>query len=165
MANDKKRSSAQNAPLVGYSENMASFASASSLSRQPARYSNYPPYSPGLRSPSPPASAYFSTFPDATSHQEPQPVGPNAGAHFAYSTTLRRHNVDVPLLPSAHNVQSLTSEGANLLDRAVKAVLGGHSSQGNMENGYANGHARAHDEPTPSSVYAHYTVEVSLISI
>jgi hypothetical protein len=41
------------------------------------------------RTGSPPAQAYFETSDEGAPH----PVSPEAGSHFAYSTTLRRHGV------------------------------------------------------------------------
>lgn len=49
------------------------------------------------RAPSPPATAYFSGFgnEDVPASMQGEPTArPDAQAHFAYSTTLRRHQVD-----------------------------------------------------------------------
>ncbi|KAI0076400.1 hypothetical protein K474DRAFT_1560332, partial [Panus rudis PR-1116 ss-1] len=61
------------------------------------------------RSASPPASAYFSTF-TGDHHMEPQPNTPEASAHFAYSTTLRRHHPQHEL-PIAELRQVVAEEG------------------------------------------------------
>ena len=119
------------------------------------------------RTPSPPASAYFSKF--VGDEQEPQPT-PDAQAHFAYSTTLRRHHLDGPLnlgtphsstFPGLESLRSaVTDEGpSGLWDRLVKSVTGraGQSS----ENGYTSvptGEQR--QQETPSARYVNHTVEV-----
>ncbi|KAH9935143.1 calcium-transporting ATPase [Epithele typhae] len=75
---------------------------ATSSSSARARYTASPrapmnaePYNP-YRTESPPASAYFSHF-DGDHHHEPHPTWPDTDAHFAYSTTLRRHTLEGPL--------------------------------------------------------------------
>lgn len=45
-------------------------------------------------SPSPPATAYFSGFSEDPNARHEPTANPDAQAHFAYSTTLRRHHVD-----------------------------------------------------------------------
>ncbi|ETW74623.1 P-type ATPase [Heterobasidion irregulare TC 32-1] len=123
------------------------------------------------RTPSPPASAYFSKF--VGDEQEPQPT-PDAQAHFAYSTTLRRHHLDGPLnlgtphsstFPGLESLRSaVTDEGpSGLWGRLVKLVTGraGQSS----ENGYTSvptGEQR--QQETPSARYANHTVESTLAS-
>ncbi|OJT05297.1 Calcium-transporting ATPase 1 [Trametes pubescens] len=89
MALERKRS-----PRPDYNEPPPSNASTSAR----ARYSANPrsPAFTNYRSESPPASAYFSHF-SGDHHEEPQPTMPDAGAHFAYSTTLRRHTLEGPL--------------------------------------------------------------------
>lgn len=62
------------------------------------------------RSESPPASAYFSHF--AGHDHELQPTSADAHAHFAYSTTLRRHTLEGPLgIPSTPLRSSVPSMG------------------------------------------------------
>src|SRR6266545_4020497 len=67
-------------PIASSTSSSYRFANPRSASRQ------YP------RSPSPPASAYFPLV-AGDEHQRFQAT-PDAEAHFAYSTTLRRHHVD-----------------------------------------------------------------------
>lgn len=96
-SNDKKRSSLTDLPeeLV----HMSAFSTASSTfaARNAVSRNAYNPSSPITPRPdSPPASAYFSGF--SGPHHEPLAT-PDAPAHFAYSTTLRRHHVETPITP------------------------------------------------------------------
>ncbi|CAG8553750.1 3977_t:CDS:1, partial [Acaulospora colombiana] len=66
---------------------------------------------PYQRSPSPPATAYFSGFQTESEALRPdlqrEPIAhTDAQAHFAYSTTLRRHQVD----SSGHAVTPIRPE-------------------------------------------------------
>lgn len=162
MGHEKKRSSLYDIPLVPAQSpgHTSSFSTASSLSRQPLAGRNYT-HVP--RSPSPPASTYFSSF---AGNAEPQPT-PDANAHFAYSTTLRRHHPDQSLSGGSSAFQSLGSvvstEGAELWDRVMSKVAGGPSAEETMEQGHANGHSVKGQQETPSSQYAHFTVEVGAL--
>ncbi|KAG8829989.1 High affinity Ca2+/Mn2+ P-type ATPase-like protein [Serendipita sp. 399] len=105
------------------------------------------------RPPSPPATAYFSGF-----SNEHDPSGPyreptahtDAQAHFAYSTTLRRHHVDA----SGHAATTpihpdfLADGFTHLLDRAKQAwsTWRGEETEGLMESGLING-APKEDQP------------------
>lgn len=82
----------------------ANAANDSPNARPPPAYAQY-------RTESPPASAYFSHF-SGDHHEEPQPSRPDTNAHFAYSTTLRRHTLEGPLgLPPPPPGGGITSIG------------------------------------------------------
>ncbi|KAI1790315.1 calcium-transporting ATPase [Ganoderma leucocontextum] len=76
------------------------------------------------RNESPPASAYFSHFPG--NDHELQPTTPDAHAHFAYSTTLRRHTLEGPLgmpsTPVRNTVPSIGELKAVMETEGVKGV-------------------------------------------
>lgn len=174
MGHEKKRSSLTDIALMSpvSAGHISSFSTASALSRQPL---------PGrggyaalvTRSPSPPASAYFSDLPLS---EEPTAFK-DATAHFAYSTTLRRHTSD-SILPTSHSypsgasssklqslAESMSSEGVDLWRRVISTV-GGQSldtGQGN-EHASGQGHGKKSLQETPSSVYAHSSIEVRLWS-
>ncbi|KAI0774913.1 calcium-transporting ATPase [Trametes elegans] len=90
MAMERKRS-----PFSEYAGPPEAAASTSSARARHAANSRSLAFT-NFRSESPPASAYFSHF-SGDHHEEPQPTLPDASAHFAYSTTLRRHTLDGPL--------------------------------------------------------------------
>lgn len=131
-------------------------SSSSSAFSHPSYNTSQGFYQGFTRSDSPPASAYF---PDVSHDTEREPR-PTAGAdsHFAYSTTLRRHNTEGPL--------SAVDAGAvhNLWQRAIEAVTGERQQHyERLENGHAGPESLAHAEKkdTPSAKFAHCTVEVS----
>ncbi|KAG2109397.1 uncharacterized protein F5147DRAFT_798654 [Suillus discolor] len=104
---------------------------------------------PHQRSPSPPASSYFPSVSTIQSG-EPQPT-PGAATHFAYSTTLRRHHLEGPILhPDFSGITS--SEGLPSLWQK----LGERVSQ----------HSRLREDrdkrDTPSARFAHWTIEDTL---
>ncbi|KAG5642209.1 hypothetical protein DXG03_003400 [Asterophora parasitica] len=74
------------------------------------------------RSPSPPASAYFPLL-SADGRLRPTP---DAGSHFAYSTTLRRHpnEVSAALASPAILAHAVNVEAHSLWSRAVGAITG-----------------------------------------
>ena len=97
-------------PMDFTSDNPASSSSARArppTNTRAASTSTYTHY----RTESPPASAYFSHF-DGDHHHDPLPSRPDADAHFAYSTTLRRHTLEGPLgLPPVSPGQGISSLG------------------------------------------------------
>ncbi|KAH8827830.1 Ca-transporting ATPase [Flagelloscypha sp. PMI_526] len=107
----------------------------------------------GPRTASPPASAYFphlSPDPNASGGLRPTP---DAGDHFAYSTTLRRHpTLDQHSIENAlSSPQHFVDEASSLWGRAL-ATLTGHDRQQNQpESG------QTHD--TASAVFAHTSIE------
>ena len=113
------------------------------------------PLSPA-RADTPPASAYFTNIPSGSHAHEARPT-PDAGAHFAYSTTLRRHAADDHALASTQQV--LRDEGAaGLWHKAVDVITG---AQQQAQNGYAQA-PREETGETASGKFAHYTIEVRL---
>ena len=126
----------------------------------------------GPRSPSPPASSYFPRV-SLDLDREPQPT-PDADQHFAYSTTLRRHQRERSLSilqnPTAAGIQNMASElrsegFTGLWQRALRAVSGWTADQADtMENGYIpiTAEVEAAQKETPSTRFAHRTVEDTL---
>ncbi|KAH9174469.1 calcium-transporting ATPase [Lactarius sanguifluus] len=112
------------------------------------------------RTSSPPASTYFSP-PVGDDQMEMQP-NPGAQAHFAYSTTLRRHSVP-PTPPHGAAFPALESiryavtdqSPAGLWDRLLSMVKG-KSGGSPEENGYM---PVAKTEQTPSATYSSYDVD------
>lgn len=163
MGHDKKRSSLQMSPESMLPGHASSFSTASSLSRQPLPVRTYGHVA---RSPSAPASSYFSNL----DGQEEPIVSPDANVHFAYSTTLRRHPTESPLTHHGQGQPSFSSFGSvvisdapKLWDRIISRVTGRPSSEERMTNGSANGYTPIpqSQQETPSSKFAHFTVEVS----
>ncbi|TFY50768.1 hypothetical protein EVJ58_g10897, partial [Rhodofomes roseus] len=140
--------------------------SAAALSRQAVSSRAYPTN----RSSSPPASTYFTPY-DGTHHGEPQPSTPDANAHFAYSTTLRRHRPDGPGLPTPNSATGFSKfeelrtvvemEGpSGLWQRTVGIAKGWFSKDEDYEK-LATPLNADHRE-TPSAIFAHRTVEDTL---
>lgn len=162
MGVERKRS-----PARDLAEGPATASSSSSaLSRHTAttRSATLPP----PRTSSPPASAYFSQFAADDSHVAQ--AAPDASSHFAYSTTLRRHQQEGPLgftqtphgaaLSSLQELRSaVTEEGpSGLWERsvnAVKSLLPGESSDYERLPTH-----REETKDTPSAKFAHYSAEV-----
>nr|VWO94970.1 Calcium-transporting ATPase (EC [Ganoderma boninense] len=124
------------------------------------------------RSESPPASAYFSHF--AGQDHELQPTTPDAQAHFAYSTTLRRHTLEGPLgIPSTPLRSSLPSIGElknamevegvrGVWERTVGrlfAALSGHRDQ----HEFLPTHRAEVKKESASARFAHSSIEVRRI--
>jgi P-type Ca2+ transporter type 2C len=124
----------------------------------------------GPRNSSPPASTYFPRV-SLELDREPQPT-PDADQHFAYSTTLRRHQREGSLLqnPTAAGFQNmandLRSEGVAGLWRSVVHTITGRSvgQDNTLENGYAplRTEVEVAHKDTPSARFAHCTVEDTL---
>jgi Ca2+-transporting ATPase len=124
-------------------------SSTSSFSRQ--KYNvNYP-----LRTSSPPASAYF---PLLSGTSEPRPT-PDAEAHFAYSTTLRRHP-DHSLASPTVIAQAVNAEASSLYQRALRTISGQKPSEEATETGHASIGLKEEIRDTASARFAHHTVEV-----
>ena len=133
--------------------------SATSSSSSPyttRRLLHHPP-----RTSSPPASTYFSP-PVGDDQMEMHPT-PGAQAHFAYSTTLRRHSLPhAPphgeAFPGRESVRyAVTDQGsAGLWDRLL-GIVKGKSGGSPGGNGYI---PVAKTEQTPSATYATYHPDV-----
>ncbi|KAG6853669.1 hypothetical protein C0991_002467 [Blastosporella zonata] len=116
-------------------------------------------YQPG-RSPSPPASAYFPLLSGDT-RARLRPTA-DADAHFAYSTTLRRHPSEAAALASpAHLAHAVNAEAQTLWSRAIAYVTG---RRGDYEPLVENGRVsppsqRDSQAPTASAQFAHTSVQ------
>lgn len=139
-------------------------------------YANQGHSQPDHRAPSPPASSYF---PSVSSLQtgEPQPT-PGASTHFAYSTTLRRHQNEGSLglhlhLPPKVSDIAPSVTAAGLWQKAVSAVTGQRGQDDALEGGYSLVGGRSSPPPvhreekkdTPSARFAHWNVEVSGVTL
>jgi len=113
----------------------------------------------GNRSPSPPASAYFPLL-SANGSARLRPT-PDADAHFAYSTTLRRHPSEASALASpAHLASAVNAEAQSLWSRAVGYVTGRRSENDYGENGRVSpATQREPQSNTASAQFAHTSVE------
>jgi len=118
----------------------------------------------GPRSPSPPASAYFPLL-SADTNTRLRPT-PDANAHFAYSTTLRRHQSEgaAALASPAVFAAAVNAEATSLWTRAINKITGRDSIEYQpVENGRATPPAqREVPKDTASGKFAHLTAEVSL---
>ncbi|RDB25132.1 Calcium-transporting ATPase 1 [Hypsizygus marmoreus] len=123
--------------------------------------SHRPMYAPP-RTPSPPASAYFPLL-SADSSARLRPT-PDAEAHFAYSTTLRRHHSEVSALASpAHLASAVNAEASSLWSRAV-GILTRQRPDGDREPRLEAGRVsppmpREPSAATASAQFAHTTIE------
>ncbi|TFY56414.1 hypothetical protein EVG20_g8929, partial [Dentipellis fragilis] len=123
---------------------------------------------PPQRGVSSPASAYFSKF--VGENDDPQPT-PDAQAHFAYSTTLRRQPAEGPFGMTPHSasfpgIESLRStvrqEGAaGLWERLVNVVKGRPDDIDRLESAYA-AMPKEEQAETPSARFAMETIEDTL---
>ncbi|KAH0588507.1 hypothetical protein H2248_004338 [Termitomyces sp. 'cryptogamus'] len=112
------------------------------------------------RSPSPPASAYFPLHSVDTGARL-RPI-PDAEAHFAYSTTLRRHPSEAAALTSpTHIAHAVNAEAQTLWSRFVGSVTGSRPDYELVaENGRVTPPPRG-DTPTitASAQFAHTSVQ------
>lgn len=113
------------------------------------------------RSPSP-ASAYFefpSSGDDASTRLRPTP---NAEAHFAYSTTLRRHPSEAAVLASpAYFAKAVNEEASTLWSKVVGLITGKHQDEyTRMENGATTPLSQEPPTSTASAQFAHTSIEV-----
>lgn len=128
---------------------------------------------PVARSSSPPASTYFTPY-DGAHHGDPQPATPDANAHFAYSTTLRRHRAEGPLglgtpgsangFPKLEELRTVVEEEgpSGLWQRSLGVVKGLLSKDERYEK-LDTPLTSVHRE-TPSAIFAHRSVEVCLLT-
>jgi len=130
------------------------------------RGSHPPPRSATLPDPTrhstPPASAYFLTT-QGDDNSEPQPIVADAGSHFAYSTTLRRHQYE--LTSPTTTIQNITHGD---WQGALDSLSRGASSRPSLDHLRPNrvphtpgGPGTQQNAPdTPSSKFSHSTIEV-----
>ena len=161
MALERKRSHPMDHPTDSPTSSTSGRARAAASSRAPV-YAQY-------RTDSPPASAYFSHF-DGDHHHDPLPSRPDTDAHFAYSTTLRRHTLEGPLgLPPAQAGQSISSlgelrtvvetEGAKgVWDRTVGRVIAAFTQREQYER--LPTHREEGQKESASARFAHSSVQV-----
>ena len=166
MSMDRKRSPAREVAVAPESFSTAA-SSSSAFARQP--FSGRAQYA-STRTESPPASAYFSEF--AGDDNEPQPT-PDASAHFAYSTTLRRHHTldgyggaqghtanGVPMFTELRTV--VTEEGAGgLWERVTQLVRAPFGGRGGSSGDYERIPTMEEKKDTPSARFVFYSIEVS----
>lgn len=130
------------------------------------------------RSPSPPASSYFPLL-SADTNARLRPT-PDAEAHFAYSTTLRRHHSDGAALNSPTQfAAAVEAEATSLWKRALLTITGQPDPQQRdrdrdiqraegVESGLGEqrspplvgGLQKEQKKDTASAKFAHYGVEV-----
>lgn len=117
------------------------------------------------RSPSPPASAYFPLL-SANSNTRLQPTA-NAEAHFAYSTSLRRHQSEgaAALASPAVFAAAVNAEATSLWSRLMNFLKGRPTNEYQpVDNGRSptipQQQQREEAKDTLSSKFAHYSVEV-----
>ncbi|KAI0365072.1 calcium-transporting ATPase [Pilatotrama ljubarskyi] len=166
MALERKRS-----PNLDYSGPPSASASTSSARARPLANSRVPAYA-SYRSESPPASAYFSHF-SGDHHDEPQPTIPDASAHFAYSTTLRRHTLEGPLglpHPPGPGISSLgelrtvvETEGAQgIWERSVGRVLSAFTQRDRYERLPTHRDEGPNQKESASAKFAHCSIQDTL---
>ncbi|KAF4620920.1 hypothetical protein D9613_000938 [Agrocybe pediades] len=118
----------------------------------------------GPRSPSPPASAYFPLL-SADTNSRLRPT-PDANAHFAYSTTLRRHQSEgaAALASPAVFAAAVNAEATGLWTRAINKITGRDSVEYQpVENGRSTPPAqREAPKDTASGKFAHLTAEATV---
>ena len=131
------------------------------------------PYLPAFqRPPSPPATAYFSGFQnenDGQGVQREPTAHTDAQAHFAYSTTLRRHQVDSAGYAATPMRPDFLADGFTaLLGKAHRAwdnwKTGGTETL--LENGWGERDQVAEAGPPKegkSGQFASWSVEVRLV--
>lgn len=110
----------------------------------------------------PPASSYFRTS-QGNDNSEPQPIVADAGSHFAYSTTLRRHHYELTSPTTA--IQNIThGDWQGALDSFSRGTQSRHSLDRTRQSGAAypsKGLGTPQNAPdTPSSKFSHSTIEV-----
>ncbi|KAJ7198236.1 Ca-transporting ATPase [Mycena rebaudengoi] len=109
------------------------------------------------RAASPPASAYFPLLSSDTGARL-RPTA-DADSHFAYSTTLRRHNADsgLPLSPT-----EFANEASSLWSRAV-GIVTGQPPETNVQDGRRSAPPSKHEvRDTMSARFAHCSVEETI---
>ena len=115
------------------------------------------------RSPSPPASAYFPLL-SADTDARFRPTA-DAESHFAYSTTLRRHQSEgaAALKSPAVFAAAVNAEACSLWSRVINFITGQRNNDYHrVENGMAAVNTNEAKD-TASAKFAHCAVEVSLI--
>jgi len=117
------------------------------------------------RADSPPASAYFPLL-SADTNARLRPT-PDAESHFAYSTTLRRHQSEgaAALASPAAFAGAVNAEATTLWTRAVNFITGRQTNEYQpIEEGRDTPHLQRPEEAkdTASGKFAHHTVEATI---
>ncbi|PPQ78974.1 hypothetical protein CVT25_002258, partial [Psilocybe cyanescens] len=116
------------------------------------------------RSPSPPASAYFPLL-SADNNTRLRPT-PDADAHFAYSTTLRRHQSEsaAALASPAVFAAAVNAEATSLWTRAVNTITGRQTNEYQVvESGRETPPVvREENKDTASGKFAHMSAEATI---
>ncbi|KAF8161376.1 Ca-transporting ATPase [Crassisporium funariophilum] len=116
------------------------------------------------RSPSPPASAYFPLL-SADTNARLRPT-PDAEQHFAYSTSLRRHQSEgaAALASPAVFAAAMNAEASSLWTRAINAITGRQTNEyQTIENGRESpGAPKEEAKDTASGKFAHYSTEATV---
>ncbi|KAJ3822834.1 Ca-transporting ATPase [Lentinula raphanica] len=138
----------------------AASSSASSFSRHLHNFSSPVGFSmagfgSGPRTASPPASAYFPML-SADPNASLRPT-PDANAHFAYSTTFRRHQAENSLA----SPRTFASGAQSLWSRVLATVTGQPSEEDRLENGRETPapSRRTEGGNTASEKFAHTSVD------
>ncbi|KAF8911582.1 Ca-transporting ATPase [Gymnopilus junonius] len=135
-------------------------ASSSSNYRHPSQAHSAVP-----RSPSPPASAYFPLLSAHENTTRFRPT-PNAEAHFAYSTQLRRHQSEgaTALSSPAVFAAAVNAEATSLWTRILNTITGKNANEYQpLENGRASPPSpREAAKDTASGRWAHESIEATI---
>lgn len=143
----------------------AASSSASAFSRHPQNFSlpaglSMGGYGQSQRSASPPASAYFPML-SADPNASLRPTA-DADAHFGYSTTFRRHQVENSLASPRH----IATGAQSLWSKVLTTVTGQPSEEDRLENGRETpAPRRTESSHTASEKFAHASVEVRLVHL
>jgi len=146
-------------PGVDYQQ---SAASTSAYMRGPPPPQRSTTLSEPTRYGTPPASSYFLAT-QGGDNAEPQPIVADAGSHFAYSTTLRRHHYELASPTTA--IRDITHGN---WQGALDSFSRGTSSRPSLDHPPPNrvphpskGSGTLQNTPeTPSSKFSHSTIEV-----
>ena len=143
-------------PGIDYQQTAASTSTYMRGPPQPLRSTTLPELA---RSDTPPASAYFLTT-QGSDNAEPQPIVADAGSHFAYSTTLRRHHYE--LTSPTTTIQNITHGN---WQGALDSFSRGTSSLDHPRPGRVPYPSKGPGTPqsapeTPSSKFSRSTIEV-----
>lgn len=117
-------------------------------------------FAQGPRSPSPPASSYFPLLSADPNNSNLRPTA-DADAHFAYSTTFRRHQVDSSLSSPAQ----IAFGAHSLWSKVLSTITGDPSEQDRLESGRVTpglGRPEQSTTGTASEKFAHTSVDVRI---
>ena len=116
------------------------------------------------RPPSPPASTYFPLLSADTDNVQLRPVA-DAESHFAYSTTLRRHNVEGSLTSPTEIAAAVNAEASSLWSRALGHITGQPESSLESRRGSPVPPQRQETKDTLSARFAHTSIQVRCLIV